>query len=334
MSDNMPLRLGITVGDAAGIGLEVLYGALHSLPLNTLDIRLYAHPDTVSEYYDRLFGKNQWSLPSSLTMVPTGDYAPIDFGNPNAIHAQAAIASLEQTGHDAKQGLLDAIVTLPIAKKILQEQGWHYPGQTEFYADICKSGNSYMMILCTRTVRVALTTIHIPLSMVSGHISASHIDHTLHLFTRSLIEDFGIEKPRIAVLGLNPHAGEGGTIGTEEATIIEPALRQFSHRTGHHIEGCFPADGFFAHGSYGYFDGILAMYHDQGLIPLKMLATGGGVNMTAGLPIVRTSPDHGTAYGIAGQKKADSSSMAEALVIAADIAVHRRKYRSKGVSQS
>lgn len=334
MPDNIPLRLGITVGDAAGIGLEVLYGALHSIPLNTFDIRLYAHPDTVSAYYDALFGKSEWYLPSSLTIVPTGDYAPIDFGKPNAIHAQAAIHSLEQTGHDAQKGLLDAIVTLPIAKKILQEQGWHYPGQTEFYADICKSGNSYMMILCTRAVRVALTTIHIPLSMVSGHISASHIDHTLHLFTRSLIEDFGIISPRIAVLGLNPHAGEGGTIGMEEQTIIEPALRQFSHRTGHHIEGCFPADGFFAHGGHRQFDGILAMYHDQGLIPLKMIATSGGVNMTAGLPIVRTSPDHGTAYGIAGQKKADSSSMAEAIVIAADIAENRRRYRQTGFSQS
>lgn len=334
MPDNIPLRLGITVGDAAGIGLEVLYGALHSLPLSGTDIRLYAHPDTVCEYYDRLLGKNQWSLPSTVTIISTGDYSPIHFGIPHTIHSQAAILSLKQTAHDALHGILDAIVTLPIAKKVLQQQGWHYPGQTEFYADICKSAGSYMMILCTRTVRVALTTIHLPLSMVSDHISASHIDHTLQLFTRSLQEDFGIEKPRIAVLGLNPHAGEGGTIGHEEETIIEPAMRRFVQRTGHQIEGCFPADGFFAHGAYGHFDGILAMYHDQGLIPLKMLATGGGVNMTAGLPIVRTSPDHGTAYSIAGQKKADSSSMAEAIVIAADIAEHRRRYRQTGFSPS
>lgn len=334
MPDKQSLRLGITVGDAAGIGLEVLYGAFHSMSVAALDIRLYAHPDIVHDYYDTLYGKGQWSLPSSVTIIPTGHYAPIHWGKPDKIHAQSAIISLEQTAHDAAHGIIDAVITLPIAKNLLQQQGWHYPGQTEFYADKSLSGDSYLMILCTRTVRVALATIHIPLHAVSSSLTSAHIDHTLGLFVRSLHEDFGIAKPRIAVLGLNPHAGEGGAIGMEEQTIIEPALRHFVQRTGHHVEGCFPADGFFAHRGYTQFDGILAMYHDQGLIPLKMLATGGGVNMTAGLTIVRTSPDHGTAYGIAGQKKADSSSMAEAIAIAEDIVHNRRKYRQTSSSPS
>jgi len=328
MSDKI-IRLGITVGDMSGIGLEVLYGALKSNCASEYEVYLYANPQSVAYYYNSLFGSGNWSLPDNVRIVSYGEYVEAQFGKPNNEIAISAILSLEKAANDALKDDIDAIVTLPIAKKVLQQVGWNFPGQTEFFAQTVQS-SSYLMILCTNKVRVALASIHVPLHSVSDLISKEKIEYTITLFAQSLKKDYGVPNPSIAVLGLNPHAGEGGSIGMEEIESIMPAIEN-TRRQGIEAAGCFPADGFFAHGEYKRYDGIIAMYHDQGLIPLKMLAQGGGVNVTAGLPIVRTSPDHGTAYGIAGKNMADSRSMAEAINMAAEIVKNRRKYTSNNV---
>jgi 4-hydroxythreonine-4-phosphate dehydrogenase len=211
---------------------------------------------------------------------------------------------------------------MPVAKSSLYLAGWKYPGHTEMLADYCQS-QEHLMILMTDRVRVALATIHIPLSRINQILSSELIISKTITLHECLKTDFGIDSPAIAVLGLNPHAGEDGALGEEENKIILPAIKKLNV-SGIRAEGPFPADGFFAHGAYRNYDAILAMYHDQGLIPLKMLAAGGGVNFTAGLPIVRTSPDHGTAYSIAGKNEANSQSSYDAIISAIEI-VKRRK---------
>lgn len=318
------LRFGVTVGDTAGIGLEVLYGALQSQGAKEFEFVLYAHPITVESYYNSLYGKGKWELPDNVRIEQCGIPSVIDFANPNKETAVSAIASLNKASVEVIGGKVDAVITLPISKSVLQSVGWKFPGQTEFFAD-CAQTEKYLMVLCTKTVRVALVTIHEPLHTVAGLINSERIENTIRLFHESLRKDFGINKPGIAVLGLNPHAGENGSIGTEEHDVISPTITRMKGQ-GFYVSGPYPADGFFAHGAFQQFDGILAMYHDQGLIPLKMLASGGGVNVTAGLPIVRTSPDHGTAYSIAGQHLGDSSSMKEAIEMAANIVKNRVIY--------
>lgn len=317
------IRLGITCGDTAGIGLEVLHGALQSGAFDKNELFLYAEKQTVEQYYNDLYG-DKWSLPDNLHIVQCGTYNDLTFGKPSAETAISAIESLEKAIDDVKNGITDAIVTLPISKEVLQKVGWNFPGQTEFFAK-ADSQSSYLMILCTKKVRVALVTIHEPLKVIPDLIRTDRVERTITVFSESLQKDYGIINPRIAVLGLNPHAGENGTIGTEEQKYIQPAIENAVEK-GLNAEGCFPADGFFAHGDYKRFDGIIAMYHDQGLIPLKLLAGGGGVNVTAGLSFVRTSPDHGTAYGIAGKRIADSTSMYEAMEMAIEIAKNRKQY--------
>ncbi len=328
MSDKI-IRLGITVGDMSGIGLEVLYGALKSNCAAKYQVYLYANPQSVAHYYNSLFGSGNWSLPDKVKIISCGEFVEAQFANPNKEVAMSAILSLEKAANEALKNEIDAIVTLPIAKKVLQQVGWNFSGQTEFFAHAAQS-SSYLMILCTKKVRVALASIHVPLHAVSNLINKERIEYTITLFAQSLKKDYGISDPKIAVLGLNPHAGESGSIGNEEIESIVPAIENI-RKQGIEVVGCFPADGFFAHGEYKRYDGIIAMYHDQGLIPLKMLAQGGGVNVTAGLPLVRTSPDHGTAYGIAGKNMADSRSMAEAIDMAAEIVKNRRAYASNNV---
>jgi 4-hydroxythreonine-4-phosphate dehydrogenase len=207
---------------------------------------------------------------------------------------------------------------------VLHKAGYNVPGQTEFYGQ--KAGVAEpLMILLAGDIRVALATIHIPLHRVSEQITEYLLLHRLRQLHYSLQNDFGCTLPRIAVLGVNPHAGEQGAIGTEEQTILQPALAQ-AQSEGIRAEGAFPADGFFAKKQYQKFDGILAMYHDQGLIPIKMLAEGHGVNFTAGLPFVRTSPDHGTAFDIAGTQSADPSAVVQAIHAAESIAHARTQF--------
>ena len=226
-----------------------------------------------------------------------------------------------------KRGVVDVLLTAPINKHNIQNEDFHFPGHTE-YLEKCFGGldKKALMILMKDDLRVALVTGHIPLSQVASSINVGDIVNKLRIFNQSLKQDFGIVKPRIAVLSLNPHAGDAGLLGTEEETIIIPAM-QAAEKKGVMSFGPYAADGFFGSQMYDKFDGVLAMYHDQGLAPFKTLAMDDGVNYTAGLPIVRTSPAHGTAYDIAGQNVASEESFRQALYAALDIFRNRLRYQ-------
>jgi 4-hydroxythreonine-4-phosphate dehydrogenase len=218
------------------------------------------------------------------------------------------------------------MVTAPVSKEAMFRSGYRYPGQTEFLTRRSGAKSSAMMLVAD-DFRVALATVHLPLKRVSRALSSERIVKKLRLIDTTLRRDFAIRRPRIAVLGLNPHAGEGGHLGSEEISTITPAISR-ARKDGIRAFGPFPADGFFGAGSFRGYDAVLAMYHDQGLVPLKMKAFSSGVNFSAGLSIVRTSPDHGTAFDIAGRGIADPRSMIEAIKLAASVIRNRgRKVR-------
>jgi 4-hydroxythreonine-4-phosphate dehydrogenase len=223
-----------------------------------------------------------------------------------------------------KEGLYDVLVTAPIHKEMIQSEAFAFPGHTEYIEQSVGEGAKALMILASEQLRVALVTTHLPIAKVASTLTSELIGEKIQLFDASLKTDYGINSPRIAVLALNPHAGDGGVIGNEEDTIITPAIKSMREQ-GILCYGPFPADGFFGNGTYNRFDGVLAMYHDQGLIPFKTLSMGEGVNFTAGLPLVRTSPDHGTALDIAGKGEASESSFRQAVYMAIDI--HRNRQR-------
>ena len=251
---------------------------------------------------------------------------------PGAITAEAgalAMQSVAAACDACLAGDADAMVTAPISKEAIALAGYDFPGHTEFLAE--RTGAAPLMILATERLpayfgsgplRVALVTAHVPLADAPALVTEQAVQAKIELFARALRDDFGCARPRIAVLGLNPHAGDGGVLGREDLDRIRPAV-ETARSVGLDAEGPLPADGFFGRQRYRQVDGVLAMTHDQGLAPFKALATGAGVNVTAGLPIVRTSPDHGTAFDLAGRSKADPASMAEALRIAARIAARR-----------
>ncbi len=235
-----------------------------------------------------------------------------------------AVLSLQTAVAALKQKQIDGLVTAPIHKKNIQSADFQYPGHTPFLKAMFNA-NDVVMMLCAGGFRVALVTEHVPVQEVAKHITREKILSKLALVHKSLQKDFGIDKPRIAVLGLNPHAGDEGLIGNEEETIIKPAIKD-AKNNNMFVIGPYSADAFFARRSFDKFDAVLAMYHDQGLIPFKTLASGEGVNYTAGLPAVRTSPDHGVAFDIAGKDKADVSSFITAVYECIDIIRNREEY--------
>lgn len=327
-------RIGISVGDLAGIGPEIIYKTF-------LDQRLlkFCTPvvyGTATVLFDD-FPADTTHEPLTFRQVrEAADIAPgkhnavtcwdEDFtltpGQPSQASGTAARQSLLAAARDLKAGLLDALVTAPISKENTQADDFRYPGHTEFLTTFFEAKES-LMLLASEDLRVATVTGHIPLKDVPGRVTRELLTTKLRILVNSLKQDFGIEKPRVAVLGLNPHAGENGLLGTEEAAVVTPVLQQFQQE-GHLVFGPFPADGYFGTGQFRQFDATLSLYHDQGLIPFKTLAFERGVNFTAGLPVIRTSPDHGTAYGLAGQYKADETSFREALYMACDL-VRKRK---------
>lgn len=237
-----------------------------------------------------------------------------------------AILSLITAVQALKDGHIQGLVTAPIHKKNTQSDAFPYTGHTP-YLKAAFEAKEVVMMMVASNMRVALLTEHVPVTGVGPYITKTNILSKLKLVEESLVRDFGIEKPKIAVLGLNPHAGDEGLIGTEEETAIKPAIKEFKHQGNSIVQGPFPADAFFARGFHEKFDAVLAMYHDQGLIPFKSLAFGEGVNFTGGLPVVRTSPDHGTAFDIAGKNKADESSMYQAIFTCVDIIRQRAEFR-------
>ena len=336
MPQNLP-RLGFSVGDLAGIGPEVIYKTL-------LDERLlqrctpviygtatalFADFPTPSDAEHLTFRQLRDAAdiaPGRLNAVTCWDedfaLAP---GQPSAATGAAARESLLCASRDLKAGKLDALVTAPISKDNTQADNFRYPGHTEFLTRFFDAPESLMFLVdADAGLRIATVTGHIPLKEVPAKLTAELLRTKISLLLKSLKQDFGILKPRIAVLGLNPHAGENGLLGREEGELVAPVIQQFA-QDGKLVFGPFPADGYFGTQQFRQFDATLALYHDQGLIPFKLMAFERGVNFTAGLPVVRTSPDHGTAYGLAGQYKANESSFRAAVYLACDIWKQRRE---------
>jgi len=329
------LRVGITHGDINGVGYEVILKAFdNAVMLDLCTPIVYGSPKVAAYHRKAIDSQTGFTIINSATEANRGklnilacvdDELKVELGNPTEDAGKAALASLERALADYREGLIDVLVTAPINKHTIQAENFHFPGHTEYIQERAGEGEKALMILMKDELRVALVTGHLPVKSISSAITKELIQEKLTIFERSLSRDFRIEKPRIAVLALNPHAGDQGLLGTEEQEIIIPALAEMKEK-GMFCYGPYPADGFFGSELYTKFDGVLAMYHDQGLAPFKALAMEDGVNYTAGLPIVRTSPAHGTAYDIAGQGIASASSMRHAIYSALDIYRNRIAY--------
>lgn len=325
--------IGITIGDYNGIGPEVILKALEGNQLAKLCTPIiYGSLRVLNQYRNQLDMKD-WSLHGiqkveqanvKLTNVITcwhDHQAEIAPGKITAEAGQGSLAALKRAVEDLKAGKIQALVTGPINKDNIQSDDFKFPGHTEYLAEAF-SVKDALMFMVAENVRVGVLTGHIPLESVSASITVEKLTTKIEQMLQSLRGDFGIKKPRLAVLGLNPHAGENGLLGTEEIEIIQPVVKSFKEK-GKLVFGPFSADGFFAAGTYKQYDAVLAMYHDQGLIPFKTLAFNEGVNFTAGLSVVRTSPDHGTAYNIAGKNVAEPGSLLKAIYLACDVSRYR-----------
>ena len=326
-------KIGITHGDTNGIGWEIILKALADPRMTELFTPVvYGSPKAAAYYRNTVAEIEAFSFNpvasaaearrGKANLVACGETADIAPGKPTPEAGRAAVEALCAAMRDLKAGHLDALVTAPFDKETVQADDFRYTGHTEYLA--AELEGEAMMILCSDVLRVGLVTKHIPVSEIARNITKERIVRDLGTLRRALIEDFGIVEPRIAVMALNPHAGDGGLLGREEQEIIRPAIVE-AFSKGVLAFGPFAADGLFAGGGYAKYDGILAMYHDQGLAPFKSLSPD-GVNFTAGLSAVRTSPDHGTAFDIAGKDKADPQSMRNAIYAAIDIAEHRRAW--------
>jgi 4-hydroxythreonine-4-phosphate dehydrogenase len=312
--------LAVSLGDPAGIGPEIVVkawarrGAL-ALP----DFYVFGDPGALARAAGRL-GVSIEGLP----IEPCPLAAPETPGTPDARNARAIIEAIERGVNAARAGEASALVTCPIAKSVLYEAGFSFPGHTEFIADLCavRAQDGPLMLLAAGGLKVALVTIHEPLREAAGHVTREAIVRAGAILDRALKRDFGIARPRIALAGLNPHAGEDGALGREEIEIINPAADDL-RRAGVNATGALAPDTMFHAEARAHYDAALCMYHDQGLIPIKTLDFWGGVNATLGLPIVRTSPDHGTAFDIAGTGAAREDSFVAALRMAAAIAARR-----------
>lgn len=326
------IKIGISIGDVNGIGLEVILKTIqHKSVLDDCIVIVYGQTK-VASYHKKNLGLHDFNfnLVQNASQAVSGkanlincweEDIKIELGKSTEIGGKYAVLSLDKAAQDLKDGHIDALVTAPINKDNVQSESFNFPGHTEFLES--KSvGKTALMLMISDQLKVGVVTGHVPLKNVSESITSQKIVSKLHLLNESLKKDFWIEKPKIAVLGLNPHASDNGLIGQEEQEIISPAIQQAFDK-GVICFGPYPADGFFGNGTYKQFDAVLAMYHDQGLAPFKTIAFGGGVNFTAGLDFVRTSPDHGTGYGIAGKNEADPSSFLQALYSAIHISKSR-----------
>ncbi|HZV69666.1 MAG TPA: 4-hydroxythreonine-4-phosphate dehydrogenase PdxA [Saprospiraceae bacterium] len=330
------IRAGITVGDINGIGLEVIIKTLAHPSITQLCTPVIYGSSKVVSYHKNIVNPQEFSFHSTgsadkiynqkINVVNCWqDTANIALGKESEEGGRFAHIALDQAVRDLKDGHIDLLVTAPINKTSMQMAGFQFPGHTEFLAHSFGVKDGLMMMV-SDSLRVAVATAHIPLNQVSATITKDSIRAKLDLLVRTMQVDFGIARPVIAVLGLNPHAGENGNIGREDEDILRPAILE-AKKSGDIIMGPYAADGFFGTLNYKKFDAVLAMYHDQGLIPFKMLHFQDGVNFTAGLPYVRTSPDHGTAFEIAGKNEADPSSFRASLFAALDIFKSRERHK-------
>ncbi len=331
------LRIGISHGDINGIGYEILLKTFSDERMMELCTPVIYGSSKVISYYRKAL--NTPPIPiniiSSANEINEGQInlvncvvedVKIDMGTATPTSGAAAFKALDTACDDLKNHIIDALVTLPINKDAIQSENFNFPGHTEFLESrFAENDDKALMILATDTLRVALVTTHLPINEVSTNITQDKILEKLRLLQQTLRRDFKVEVPRIAVLGLNPHAGENGLLGSEENEIIAPAIK-LAQDENIMCAGPFASDGFFGTSRYKDFDAVLAMYHDQGLIPFKSIAMDYGVNFTAGLQIVRTSPDHGTGYDIAGKNEASEESFRQAIYMAVDIYKNRKNW--------
>jgi 4-hydroxythreonine-4-phosphate dehydrogenase len=326
------IRIGITQGDINGIGYEVILKTL--IDTRILDICtpiVYGSPK-VAAYHRKTLNISDFSLniikspeeanPKRANIINClSDDIRVELGKSTTTAGEASYISIKKAVEDVKNGKLDALVTAPINKYNVQSDNFKFAGHTDFLKDYFNVSD-VLMLMTSDFMKIGLLTVHVPLKDIFSFITVEEISKKIRLMNRSLIEDFRIRKPKIAVLGLNPHAGEEGMLGNEEKEIIKPVIESLK-KEDLLVFGPFAADGFFGSGNHMKFDGIFAMYHDQGLIPFKSLVMDEGVNFTAGLPIIRTSPAHGTAYDLAGKNLANHDSFRKAIYTACDIYQNR-----------
>lgn len=328
------IKVAITQGDVNGIGYEVILKVFDDPTMLELCTPIvYGSPKVMTYHRKALDMESSFTIINSAAEAVHGkvnvvncneDEIKVDLGKPSRESGKAAFEALEKAMAEYKAGLYDVLVTAPIHKEMIQSEGFTFPGHTEYLEQsVGEEGDKALMILASERLRVALVTGHVPVAKVATILNKELIEEKMQLFNDSLKSDFGIGAPRIAVLALNPHAGDGGVIGNEEETIITPAIKAMREQ-GLLCYGPYPADGFFGNGTFSHFDGVLAMYHDQGLTPFKVLSMDEGVNFTAGLPLVRTSPDHGTAFDIAGKGEASENSFRQAIYMAIDVYRNRK----------
>lgn len=324
--------VGISCGDLNGIGMEVVMKTLDDPMITELCTPVLFASSKAVGYHRKALEMQHFSfqivntpeeihLNKNNLVTSWSEIVNLEFGKLTDEVGGYAIKSIDAAVAAHKAGYINALVTAPIHKANIKLEGQHFTGHTGYLGK--QYAQQPLMILANDGLRVALVTEHVPLSEVAALVSESRVSEAIRLLNASLKRDFGIFKPRIAVLGLNPHAGDEGLMGHEEATAIAPAVATCASE-GIMVAGPFAADGFFGSGKHTKFDAVLAMYHDQGLVPFKALSFGNGVNVTAGLDLVRTSPDHGVGFDIAGQGKANENSFRQALFAAIDIARNRK----------
>jgi 4-hydroxythreonine-4-phosphate dehydrogenase len=324
-------KLAITIGDPHGIGAEVVLKSLASGPRDFRPVLV--GPMNAWTYHANVLGLSNLSFndsgafnraePGAPVVVDTGDGAILEIALGEVSRRAGAVAmqAVDRAVELCMSGAVDGMVTAPISKEAVRRAGYEIPGHTEFIAERTNS-DSFVMMMVAGGMRVALVTTHCAVRHVAGRITQEVLHDKLTVLETTLRQDFAVDHPSIAVLGLNPHAGDGGMIGREEQEVVHPVINRWNDRPST-VGGPFPADAFFGRQKYRTFDGVLAMYHDQGLIPFKTLHSDEGINFTGGLPIVRTSPDHGTAFDIAGKGEAVSDSMSEAVGLAIKVARRR-----------
>ena len=325
------IKIGISVGDINGVGMEVVIKTFMDNRMMELCTPVVYGSAHLASTHRKALGITDFSFHRIKNIKEVNhkkanllecwqEEVDIALGQSTENGGKYALASLEAATADLASGNIDALVTAPINKDNIQSEEFDFPGHTEYLTE--KFEGESLMLLISDNIKVGVATNHIPLSKVANTLSADNIFSKLKILNKSLIQDFCITSPRIAVLGLNPHAGDNGLIGKEEENIIIPAINN-AKSVGVNAFGPYPADGFFGSGSFSKFDAILAMYHDQGLIPFKSISFGEGTNFTAGLNVIRTSPDHGVAYDIVGQNKGSESSFRHAIYNACDIYKNR-----------
>lgn len=327
--ENDKIIVGITHGDINGIGYEVILKTLSDVRLLDSIIPVIYGSAKVASFHRKSTALQSINLniiasiadinPKRINIINCGDEdVKVEYGRSTEEAGKMAYLALERASEDLQAGAIQVLVTAPINKKNIQSASFDFPGHTEYFESKFGTEHAALMLLINDVMRVAVVTGHIPIDKVAETLTTELISQKIDILNQSLKRDFSITRPRIAVLGLNPHAGDDGVIGDEERTIIKPAI-DAANKKGLICVGPFPADGFFGSGNFKNYDAVLAMYHDQGLIPFKTLSMDSGVNYTAGLSMIRTSPAHGTAYDLAGKNLASEDSFREAIYMACDI---------------